>query len=182
MRRLIERYRQALEQHHDWLMELTCPRCHHVGIPRRQGWSETLAVNWGDNPTVFMNLNCTECGADLKEAAAQKLRDEFGQVEISRQNRRMIRRFFLFILGVPLLAAAVMGTGVVLGLWGAEVFLYLVMLAFLSAPAIMRFNYQIASLRSRCACGSPDYRFHGMLGRSYCYSCASCGRRLRIRD
>jgi hypothetical protein len=75
-----------------------------------------------------------------------------------------------------------MGAGVALKLWGADVFLYLVVFAFLSAPGIMIFNYQIASLRRQCACGRPDYRFLGMLGRSYCYRCDSCGRLLRIRD
>jgi hypothetical protein len=31
-------------------------------------------------------------------------------------------------------------------------------------------------------CGEPDYVFLGMLGRSYCYRCSSCGRLLRLRD
>ncbi|MEW6555699.1 MAG: hypothetical protein AB1384_15630 [Actinomycetota bacterium] len=42
-----------------------------------------------------------------------------------------------------------------------------------------------ATLRQSCDCGSPDYIFMGMLGRSYCFRCfrcASCGRLLRLRD
>lgn len=182
MKRLIEEYRQALEQRHDWHLELECPSCRRIGLPQRDGWSETLAVNWGDNPTIFMKLTCTACGRDLRETAGQRLREEFGGIQITKRNRLMIRLFLLFILGVPILAAAVMGAGVALELWGADVFLYLVVFAFLSAPGIMMFNYQIASLRRQCACGTPDYRFLGMLGRSYCYACATCGRLLRIRD
>jgi hypothetical protein len=129
-----------------------------------------------------MNLRCAECAHDLKEAAGQKLREEFGGIQITKRNKVLLRLFLLFIIGVPGLAAAVMALGVATDLWGADVFLYLVLLAFLSAPGIMIFNYRIALLRRRCACGKADYRFIGMLGRSYCYSCASCGRPLRIRD
>ena len=52
----------------------------------------------------------------------------------------------------------------------------------LLAPTIMWFNWQIASIRCRCECGKPAYKFMGMLGRSYCYRCSSCGRLLRLRD
>ena len=49
-------------------------------------------------------------------------------------------------------------------------------------PMILLFNWQVHSPRFRCDCGQPAYKFMGMLGRSYCYRCSSCGRLLRLRD
>jgi hypothetical protein len=57
------------------------------------------------------------------------------------------------------------------------------MLLILSSRSLgMWFNYQIASIRCWCECGRPGYKFMGLLGRSYCYRCSSCGRRLRLKD
>jgi hypothetical protein len=52
----------------------------------------------------------------------------------------------------------------------------------LLAPAIFWFNWRIASIRHRCACGRPDYRLMGLIGRSYAFRCSTCGRLLRLRD
>jgi uncharacterized protein YbaR (Trm112 family) len=178
----LERYRRALEHHHDWQLELACPRCRRTGLPRLNGQSDTLAVNWGDNPILFMILSCPECGQDLRDVAGQKLREAFGGLDIPERNRTLRRRFLFVMIGIPLLVAAVMTAGMVLGFWGAEVFLSFLVLALFAAPSLMIASYRIALLRHSCACGLPDYRFHGMLGRSSCYRCASCGRFLKLHE
>ena len=182
MRRILQRYREALEQHHDWQLQLTCPRCAHTGLPRLEGRSETLAINWGDNPIIFMKLSCPECTQDLHDVAGQKLREEFGELNMPKRNSILRRRFLFIVIALPLLAAAALGTGMALGYWGAEVFLSFLVLALFTAPSLMVFSYTVAQLRSSCRCGAPDYRFHGMLGRSYCYRCANCGQQLKLRD
>ncbi len=61
-------------------------------------------------------------------------------------------------------------------------FLALTGLILLLPPAIFWFNWQIHGARHRCECGQPAYVFMGLLERSYCYRCSTCGKLLRVRD
>jgi hypothetical protein len=47
--------------------------------------------------------------------------------------------------------------------------------------AIRTFNRRVYGLKAQCACGQPAYHFMGLLGRTDCYRCATCGRLLRLR-
>jgi hypothetical protein len=58
----------------------------------------------------------------------------------------------------------------------------LMLLPVFVAPLALWFNWRDASLRSRCQCGKPEYELLGLLGRSYCYRCRSCGQPLLFRD
>ena len=86
------------------------------------------------------------------------------------------------LLLIPLLFAAAVWLGVPNGRWGGWAFSLLALLALFSGPAVMWCNYRIHSIRHECECGKPDYLFMGLLGRSSCHRCSSCGKLLRLRD
>jgi hypothetical protein len=86
------------------------------------------------------------------------------------------------MLGIPLLLIVGIVAGMRLGWWGPRAFIALSGLGVLVLPAVFWFNSQVHSIRHRCECGRPDYVFMGLLGRSYCYRCSTCGRILRLRD
>ena len=56
-------------------------------MPLYQGWKPAGAIHFGDKPTIFANLNCPQCGADLKEAAGKKLVELFTDVAVPKAYR-----------------------------------------------------------------------------------------------
>ena len=169
-------YREAMELHHGWEVELECSACGHCGLPEYKGWTPRYSISFGTTPTVFADLGCPACGRDLKPEAGDKLVEMFSQVEIPRANRRLLMGYFL--LTTALVAASAVIYAVTGSAYSAIPLFFLIpMLALIPV-----FNRKIASLRQDCACGAPDFIFMGLLGRSYCLRCASCGRLLRLRD
>ncbi len=168
-------YRERLQHQHGWEVELTCPVC-GVVTPVYNGWTSSHAIHLGNTPTIFANLNCPQCVADLHEAAGKKLVELFADIAVTPFNRRLIVWFVgLCAGGIPLF----LGAGTFLGSLGqGATFLGVVYYGLL----VMWFNGQVASIRYRCVCGNPTYKFMGMLGRSYCYRCSSCGKLLRLQD
>lgn len=182
MAALFTRYRERLQHQHAWEVELECPACGTSGVPMFNGWTPSYAINVGNTPTIYANLTCGKCGANLSRAAGKKLVELLAGVSIPSKNKRVMACFLVIVVVVPLVMAAGVFAGIWAGWWGYQGF---VMLSFLSAlylPSIMWLNWQVASIRFQCECGYPTYKFMGLLGRSYCYRCSTCGRLLRLRD
>jgi hypothetical protein len=182
MASILKRYREAVEHKHGWEADLTCGGCGQRGRPEYHGWTPGHARGFGDRPTVYAKLTCASCGCGLEQEAGDEVVQLFRDVEVPAANRRVIWEFVALMVGVPLLLAALVELGARLGWWGRIGFTALALLPILLGPAILYFNYRVASLRRECPCGTPDYVFMGMLGRTYAYRCASCGRLLRLRD
>jgi hypothetical protein len=102
--------------------------------------------------------------------------------EKDTRNRLLLLTFIGLMVGLPLLAFAAIWAGVQLGWWGNIAYTALAGLSLLLLPNMFWFNWQVHGIRHRCECGNPDYLFMGLLGRSYCYRCSSCGKLLRLRD
>ncbi len=175
-------YRERLEHTHGWAVPLTCTHCGHEGLPRYDGWTPSMAVRFGGRPTVYANVFCEKCGEALKEEAGGKLVDLFAEQATDARSQRLLWNMVGALFVVPLLFAALIGLGVWNGWWGGWVFSLLALLAFFLGPAVMWVNCRIHSIRHECECGNPNYLFMGLLGRSYCYRCSSCGKLLRLRD
>lgn len=184
MRSLLTKYRERMQHQHRWEVELHCPACGIVAAPVCRGWTSRHAVGFDHTPTIYADLDCPECGAVLKDVAGRKLVELFADVLIPARNRRLMSAFtalMLCILSVLLIGAFLSffsGWRII----GAGLIQIPLLFLPLLAPTIMWFNWQIASIRCRCVCGPPAYKFMGLLGRSYCYRCSSCGRLLRLRD
>lgn len=179
---LFHRYQRRLQHRHGWQVELVCDRCGQQAVPQFRGWTPDGAIRWGKQSTIYANLSCPTCGKDLKQEAGQRLVGLFRDIPTARQNKRLLWGAVTFVALLPLLGMAAIWAGVRAGLWGGWAFSLLGLSALLITPATMWCNYRIASIRYRCPCGDPDYLFMGLLGRSYCYRCSTCGRRLRLRD
>jgi hypothetical protein len=182
MSSLLARYNERLRHRHGWNVELACPACGVAAVPAMDGWTPSLAVNFGNSPTIYANLRCRSCGADLTGEAGKKLVELFADVPTPPANRRLLAGFVALLVGVPLVLIAGLSLGVQAGWWGYWAFQGLTLLPMLVWPLILWFNWRVASIRFECDCGKPDYYFMGLLGRSYCYRCHSCGQLLRLRD
>jgi hypothetical protein len=178
MASFMSRYREALTLRHGWETPLTCPKCGTTAVPVMTGWKDRV----GDPATVYANLTCSHCGADLRAAAATSLRETFTALPIPAANRRMLVTFVIGLVGGELLLIAIGAWGARSGVWPLKALPAFLAPSLLAGPAILFFNYRLASLRMTCACGAPAYKFMGMLGGSYCLRCSSCGRLLRMRD
>jgi len=181
-REMLARYRERMQHQHAWEVELTCPACGFTGLPVFHGWTPSNAVNFGKKATIYANLTCPQCQADLKEAAAKKLVELFADVAVPPRNRQVMARFLAVTLGIPLLLAVGLFLGVWAGWWSGRAFVILTPLSMVFLPFIFWLNWQVASLRYQCECGQPAYKFMGLLGRSYGYRCSTCGKLLRLRD
>jgi hypothetical protein len=178
----LKQYNQRLQHQHGWEVELDCRACGNHGLPDYTGWTPDSTIHFGTWPTIFANVCCPRCGQDLKQPASEKPIELFSHVPTPARNRRLIALFISLLVGLPLLLCAVIWAGVQLGWWGHTAFLALTGLPLLLPPAIFWFNWQIHGARHRCDCGQPAYVFMGLLGRSYCYRCSTCGKLLRLRD
>ena len=178
----LSKYKERAQHQHGWEVELQCPECNHDGKPKYDGWTPNKAVKFGDTPTIYANVTCSECGHDLKTEAGKKLTELFKDVSIPPRNKRLLYGFISVVVGVPLILAGLLWAGVAAGWWGYPAFGWLNLLWIIVVPAILYFNYKVASIRFACECGDPKYLFMGLLGRSYCYRCSTCGKLLRVRD
>ncbi len=131
---------------------------------------------------MFAKIFCTNCGSDLRKEAGQQLVSMFAGVAVPPANRRLIAWFVGMMIGLPLFAVGFVLAGIQAGWWNYSAFRVLIVLPLMVAPANLWFNYRVASMRRQCSCGKANYIFMGLLGRSYCYRCASCGSLLRLRD
>lgn len=182
MSSLFSKYNSIVRNTHGWNVELTCTQCALSGQPRYEGWSPDLTVNVSGHPTIYAKLACPKCSRRLTDEAGRKLVELFKDVGIPEQNEKIIQAFIAGLIIVPFVFAVLLFVGVQFGWWGYSAFVILALSAAFIQPLVMRMNYRIATLRSRCACGQPNYIFMGLLGRTYCYRCSSCGRLLRLRD
>lgn len=173
---LLTTYKERVQLQHGWEVELRCPDCNHEGVPEVERIQNTTVnvINAGRNPHVFANVTCSECGHDLKTIAEETLVTMFNNVSLSPRNKLII---FVFIVMVIVVLLSMVGIWYEPLNWLAPAQIPVVVILLLSYPA---FNYWIHSLRICCECGNPKYLFLGLLGRSYCYRCSSCGRMLRL--
>jgi hypothetical protein len=169
------RYRALLEHQHGWEVELRCPGCGTTALPVFEGWTPSSAIQFGRTPTIYAQLHCAHCGLDLKETTGQKLAELFGDLAIPPAALRLLAFFILFMV---LWTGAM--TWSIVGRWRHPQILLLPLI--LLGPLRIYVNWKVHSLRTHCGCGAPDYKFMGLLGRSYCYRCSSCGSLLRLRD
>ena len=182
MRSFLNKYNAAVRHTHGWNLELTCPHCGHRGLPRYEGWMPDIAENAGDRPTIYAKVACTRCNGRLHDEAGRKVAELFPEVQVPEQNAAILKAFILGLFIVPSLFAGMLFLGVQMGWWRYSAFAILALSAVFIQPLVMRMRYQIALLRSRCDCGQPNYVFLGLLGRTSCYCCSTCGRLLRLRD
>ncbi|MCL4202632.1 MAG: hypothetical protein KJ000_09060 [Pirellulaceae bacterium] len=182
MMAFFKQYNQRLQHQHGWEVELDCPVCGNHGPPDYAGWTPDSGTCFGTGSTIFANVCCPRCGQDLKQQAGEKLIELFSHVPTPARNRCLVALFIGILVGLPLLLCAVIWAGVQLGWWGHTAYLALTGLSLLLPPAIFWFNWQIHGVRHRCDCGRPAYVFMGLLGRSYCYRCSTCGKLLRLQD
>ncbi len=182
MASIMAKYREAVELNHGWDIELACAECGWSGVPKYEGWTPGFPKGFGKTPTIYANLKCPECGKDLKDEAAAKLVELFGDIPIDQRNKGYLMLFITAVVGIPAVLLAFIAMGVKTGLWGTQAYTLLTLLPILIAPAIMLMNYKIGRISTQCECGGAKYIFLGMLGRSYCHHCSSCGKLLRTRD
>lgn len=161
---------------HGWEVELRCPKCGTVAAPVFNGWTPNLNIGFGKTPAIFAKVNCPECETDLKKVAGEKLVELFAGISIASKIRNLIGG------SVLLTALFLICLGGKIWMWH-PVFNWLfpvIFLVFVSSSFWMSKYFQAP--RRKCACGNPRYKFMGMLGRSSCFRCSSCGRLLRIPD
>ena len=182
MASFMKRYREAVTLEHAWETPLTCPKCGTTAAPVMKGWTPNLEMRFGDQATIYANLSCANCGADLRGAAAGALPPMFSGLALPAATRRLLITFLVAFLGGELLLVGMILLGMRSGWWTGRAFTALAFTGGLIAPLVMLMNYRLAQVRNRCECGSPAYKFMGLLGRSYCFRCSSCGRLLRTRD
>lgn len=182
MASFLKKYRERLEHTHGWKVPLTCTHCGHEGLPHYDGWTPSTAVRFGNRPTIYANLLCEDCGESLKEEAGVKLVEMLSPQPTDTRNRRLLWNMICVLVVVPVLLAGLIWLGVQNGMWGPWAFSWLAIMGLFFPLATMWINYRIHSIRHECECGNPAYLFMGLLGRSYCYRCSSCGRLLRLRD
>lgn len=172
---LLQNYQKAMQREHGWEVELTCPDCGCTTRPLYEDWDSKSAINFGNTPTIFACVACAECGRALRSVAGERLVAMFSDIAVPRANKRLIAWFVVVaVLAVllPLAAQFVLRPSFNVT-WIGPV---------LAGPMILVFNYRMASITRRCPCGTPKYLFMGLLGRSGCYRCSSCGRLLRLRS
>lgn len=179
---IVRKYKAAIQPMHGWNVELKCSGCNYEGKPRYEGWTSRRDVNRDALATIYAKLACPKCGRRLTDEAGWKLVDLFSDVSIPEKNEKIIKQFIAGLIIVPFALAFMLLLGAQMDWWGYSAFVFLVISAVFIQPLIMLMNYRIARLRSHCECGKPFYIFMGMLERTYCYRCSSCGRLLRLRD
>lgn len=172
-RQRLQDARQSARHTHGWEVPLVCDRCGHQGLPTFTGWTSRRDIRFGTRPTVFANLHCPRCKADLTRVAGQQLVALFGDVRLGAANRRLI----VIAVGLGLVLPALLLVGFALWGWPA----WIVGLLFALVGALMQWMGLAPSFwQRRCECGNPQHKFMGMLGRSCCYRCSSCGRLKRV--
>ena len=181
---LFNKYKSAVRNMYGWSVELTCAHCNFSGLPRYEGWSPGLTAESDSGPTIHAKLACPKCGNRLTGEAGRKLASLFKDVAIPEQNDKIIKSFIGGLITFPVALAGLYFMGMQMDWWRwgfGTVLLLAASAAYIPALVIVR-NWRIAGLRTRCECGDPTYVFHGLLERTSCYRCASCGRLLRLRD
>ena len=63
---MLAKYRERMQHEHGWEVELRCQRCGSDAMPIFKGWTPSLAINYGNRPTIYANLECPRCGEDLR--------------------------------------------------------------------------------------------------------------------
>ena len=170
---MLAQYRKRLTNDHGWEVSFPCGRCGADAVPNFHGWTPSQAINFGNKPTIYANLECPKCGDDMKEVAGEKLVALFAEEATPAKFKQMALLFIVVLAGIPALLLVLPRSW-----WTYAMIPYFLLLQ----PMIFLFNWQVHSPRFRCDCGEPAYKFMGLLGRSYCYRCSSCGRLLRLRD
>lgn len=174
---IMERYRKVVQNQLGWEVELTCPACHTTAIPEYGGHRARNTMRFGNEPTIYAELRCPNCGEDMEVAAGQKLVEMFSEERMPPGNKRV---FVWLGVGFVVLMLATLLPAVITGIPA----LYLLLLVFplLLGPTILLLNYRVHSARLHCVCDEPRYVFMGLLGRSSCYRCSNDGNLLRLRD
>lgn len=174
--------RGLLEHEHGWEVPVACPVCGHCGLPNYEGWTPSRAIRFGNRATIFARLRCAKCSSDLKNAAGEELVKLFTEQPIPQSNQRLLRGYVTYAIAASLFSAG--GLVWIALAQPANRLLFVVAMAplMLLRPTGMWLNYAVAAHRRRCECGAPAWKFMGLLGRTYCYRCSTCGRLLRLRD
>jgi hypothetical protein len=179
---ILKKYRDVMKNDHGWESPLECPRCATIAVPKYRDWTPSQSIKLGNDATIFANLNCSRCDADLKDTARRALVELFSGVEIPESNRRLLRWYVSYTISSTLLLAG----GIALARWaGWNLKLLLPILIIpvvLARPFGQWLSYAVAAHRLHCSCGKPAYKFMGLLGRTGCNRCSNCGNLLRLRD
>jgi hypothetical protein len=178
----LKKLRGSLEHEHGWEVPVECPVCGHGDVPLYEGWTPSRAIRFGNRATMFARLRCAKCHSDLKDAAGRTLIQLFSEQPIPQSNQRILRGYVAFAI-VALLICVGGIAWIAFARPGNRLFLAMIMApVVLLRPLGMALNYAIAAHRRHCDCGAPAWKFMGLLGRTYCYRCSTCGKLLRLRD
>ncbi len=169
----VRKYKKRVDFKHGWEVELECPSCGHEGLPECSGGRTPQPKEWSknpdDTPVICANVTCAECGHDLKEQASEKLTELFK--DVPKTTLGLLSVVMAIILLVSIVVGAIGGLFCIYWwFWPSILAFFLIFLAF---------YYMIQPLIYACECGNPRFLFMGLLGRSYCFRCSSCGRLLR---
>lgn len=178
----LKQLRGALEHEHGWEVPVACPVCGHETRPVYEGWTPSRAIRFGKRATIFARIRCEKCNSDLREAAGQALIHMFSEQPIPQSNQRLLRGYVAFaIVAILICVGGIAWIG--LAPPGNRLFLAIIMVPMvLLRPLGTALNYAVAAHRRHCDCGEPAWKFMGLLGRTYCYRCSTCGRLLCLRD
>ncbi len=166
MQSFFKKYRKIIQHKHGWEIELQCPKCNHRAIPKYNGWIPGYSKSFGNTPWIYAKLQCPDCENDLKNEAGNKLVDLFQNIRTA--NKHITIMFIGLILFITILIILkIIPSPLAIGL--------------LLAPMIIYFNYKSTSALQKCDCNAPNYIFMGMLGRTCCYRCSTCGKLKRLR-
>jgi hypothetical protein len=162
---------------HGWEVPVPCSVCGRNEVPVYEGWTPSQVIHFGKKPTIYAKLQCGRCGKDLKQEAGEELVRLFADQPVDPRSRRILT---FMVVGICLWLALGFGLNFVLPQpWFS--FVVVGPIALLT-PLLMLVNSKINAIRRVCPCGSPAYKFMGLLGRTYCHRCSTCGRLLRLQD
>lgn len=178
----LKELRGSLEHQHGWETPVVCSVCGHCGVPDYDGWSPSRAIRLGSRATIYARLQCTKCHSDLKPAAGESLVELFTEQPIPESNQRLLRGYVGYAILASLFSVGCI-VWFALAQPGNRLYFFIAMAPLmLLRPIGMGLNYAVAAHRRHCECGAPAWKFMGLLGRTYCYRCTTCGRLLRLRD
>jgi hypothetical protein len=92
---VLAQYRKRLTNDHGWEVSLRCGRCGADAVPNFHGWTASQAINFGNKPTIYANLECPKCGEDMKEAAGEKLVALFAEEATPAKFKQMVLQFIV---------------------------------------------------------------------------------------
>jgi hypothetical protein len=147
MERMLAKCRERITHEHGWEVPRRCDRCGADSVPTVLGWTPTQAINFGNTPTIYADLQWPKCGETMKEIAGEKLVEMFADERTPAESRQMLALFIAVVAGVPAMFLLLPRSW-----WTYAMIPYFLLLG----PMIECFNGQVHAPRFRCDCGKDS--------------------------